>query len=390
MIIKKSIKIYVIFYILIFYLTIYFAIKRNNYIILQLCQVKCLHKVVSFMSVTIKDVAKKADVSPSTVSRVINGKGCISEETKDKVFSIMHDMNYFPNGTARSFVNGNTSAIALIIDTNDVSSYSNNFFNNSVFGIETAAHNTDYNLIITSDRLSRGHLSSAEKLVYGKKTDGIILPTSMVKQSFVQRLREIGFPYVILGQPPSLFLDSNWVDVNNIQGGTISAEYLFRQGYKKIAFLSSEEKKTFNKDRITGYKRALDASGSNIDEKLIISGTSSLESGFEMMNLLLNYEDKPDCAICSDYYIAVGALRAAKKRGLRIPEKFGIISFDDSVVAQLSDPPITTVDTDTFDLGEQAATILINAIHNKELTCRQILISTKIIERGSTKRNVPN
>lgn len=338
------------------------------------------------MSVTIKDVAKEAGVSPSTVSRVINKKGVISEETRDNILRIMKDMNYFPNSTARSFVNGSTEAIALIVDVVDVRAYSNNFFNNSVFGIETVAHTGGYNLIITNGRVNTDNISSAEKLVFEKKVDGIILPASIVNRDFIDKLKEIGFPYVILGEPSQQQSDSSWVDINNIQGGESAAEHLLSKGYERIAFLSSGEKDTFNKNRITGYCRCLANHQIPVDQDYIRHCIPDVSSGMKAMIELLQQSKRPDAVICSDYNLAAGALRAAKKCGICVPNDFGVVSFDNSPVAELSEPPFTTVDIDTFDLGEQAARILIQAIQNKNISCRQILISTKIIARESTDR----
>jgi len=338
------------------------------------------------MSVTIKDVAKEAGVSPSTVSRVINKKGMISEETRDNILRIMKEMNYFPNSTARSFVNGSTEAIALIVDVVDVRAYSNNFFNNSVFGIETVAHTSGYNLIITNGRVNTDNISSAEKLVFGKKVDGIILPASMVKRSFIDKLKEIKFPYVILGEPAQQLSDSSWVDINNIQGGESAAEHLLSKGYEKIAFLSSGENDVFNKNRITGYCRGLANRGVPVNQDYIRHCIPNADHGMKAMEELFQQQNKPNAVICSDYNLASGALRAAKKSGFCVPRDFGVVSFDNSPVAELSEPPFTTVDIDTFDLGEQAAKILIQSIQDKEMPCRQILISTKIIARESTEK----
>lgn len=339
------------------------------------------------MSITIKDVAKAAGVSPSTVSRVINGKGIISEETKQKILGLMEKMDYFPNSTARSFVNGNTEAVALIVDVANARAYSNDFFNNSVFGIETVAHRNDYNLIITNGHESTDHITSAEKLVRGKKVDGIILPASIIKDSFLDQLNKTGFPHVLLGEPgPRQAGENSWVDINNIQGGENAAGHLLEQGYRKIAFLSSGEKEVFNQNRITGYSRVLAEKTDEDPAALIRHCAPEADSGTGAMTELLQSSNPPDAVICSDYHLAVGALRAAKRLGVRVPADLGIVSFDNSPVAELSDPPLTTVDIDTFGLGEEAAKILLQTIREENASCKQVLISTRILPRESTAR----
>lgn len=338
------------------------------------------------MSTTIRDVAKAAGVSTSTVSRIINQKGVISEETRSRVLETMRKLEYVPNDTARSFANGSTSAIALVIDVVDARSYSNNFFNNSVFGIETVAHQNAFNLIITNGRSQEKGTSSAEKLVFGKKVDGIILPISMVTRPFVEKLDGIQFPYVILGDPRLLGANSNWVDINNIQGGSMAVHHLAEKGYREIAFLSSGSREVFNQDRITGYSRALTELNLPVTDSRICHCNSGLESGMEAMSALLDRPDRPDAVVCSDFYLAVGCLRAARLKGISIPRELGVISFDNTPVAELSEPAITTVDVDTFGLGEQAASVLIQKIEDRQMSSRQILISTKIIERASTQK----
>ena len=141
------------------------------------------------MAATIKDVARLAGVSPSTVSRVLNQKGVISDETKQKIVSAMEQLKYVPNDIARSFANGSAHAISLVIDISDGTAYANNFFNNTVFGIETAAHRNDYNLIITNGAAAFGGISSVERLIAGKKVDGVVLPISLVTDELLRDLR---------------------------------------------------------------------------------------------------------------------------------------------------------------------------------------------------------
>jgi len=337
------------------------------------------------VSVTIKDVANAAGVSPSTVSRVINKKGVISPETEEKIFAVMKELNYIPNKTARSFASGSTMAIALIIDVADVRAYSNNFFNNSVFGIETVAHQNGYDLIITNGR--RNDIEgSMENIVLSKKVDGIILPETMVKTDFLRKLDEMDFPYVILGQPPVSHQWCNWVDINNVQGGALAVEHLLDKGYRKIAFLSSGEKEVFNRNRIKGYQEALNQKQMPLFPDYIRHCQSSVESGLAIAKEMLTGENPPDAFICSDYYLGIGVKRAVAQVGLTIPSDIGLIFFDNSPVAELIEPSITTVDIDTLGLGQQAASILISKITDKQLGGRQTLIGTKIIERESTQR----
>ena len=338
------------------------------------------------MAATIKDVARLAGVSPSTVSRVLNQKGVISEETKQKIASAMEQLKYVPNDIARSFANGSAHAISLVIDISDGTAYANNFFNNTVFGIETAAHQNDYNLIITNGAAAFGGISSVERLIAGKKVDGVVLPISLVTDELLRRIEDLSVPCVILGRSEEVGAEANWVDINNVQAGRRAVKLLLERGYQKIAFLSDGDQEVFNQDRIAGYRRELAANHLSVPDGGILHGLPTVESGMDCVRALLQGDDVPDAVICSDDRLALGALRAARQLGLRVPEQFGIISCDNTPLTELAETPITSVDVDTFALGVQAAQILIEQIEDPQTSLRQILLSTKLIERASTMR----
>ena len=136
------------------------------------------------MAATIRDVAHRAGVSPSTVSRVLNNKGVISDETAQRIQKAMQELHYVPNDFARSFATGSAHTIAIVIDVENTEAYSNNFFNDTVFGIETTAHKNDYNLLITNGAEAFGGIDSVERLVLGKKIDGVIIPDAMKEEIF--------------------------------------------------------------------------------------------------------------------------------------------------------------------------------------------------------------
>ncbi|MDE7171253.1 MAG: LacI family transcriptional regulator [Oscillospiraceae bacterium] len=338
------------------------------------------------MAATIRDVARLAGVSPSTVSRVLNQKGVISNETKQKIASAAEQLRYVPNDIARSFANGSAHAISLVIDISDGTAYANNFFNNTVFGIETAAHKNEYNLIITNGAAAFGGISSIERLIAGKKADGIVLPISLATDHLLRRIEDLSVPCVILGHSEEVGAEANWVDINNVQAGRKAVKLLLERGYQKIAFLSDGDKEVFNHDRIAGYYRELNANHLCVPYSGILHGFPTVESGIELVWELLQNENPPDAVICSDDRLALGALRGARQAGLRVPEQFGIISCDNTPLTELAEISITSVDVDTFALGLQAAKILINQIKDPQTSLRQILLPTKIVERASTRR----
>lgn len=335
-------------------------------------------------NVTIKDVARKAGVAASTVSRVINNKSLISEETREKIMEAMRELNYFPNSLARNFANGNACAIGLAIDANDNTTFSNVFFNKSVFGIETVAQNNGYNILITNGGEEKNGVTSVEKLILERKIDGLILPSVMAKKKLIKKLFELDFPFVILGEPENFKLESSWVDINNTQGGELAVNHLIQKGYKRIAFFSGNPKAIFSQNRLKGYRQALASAGLSVDEKYIVYCEETPAAGYNLLKEIFKMPQPPDAVICSDNIMAFGVLRAAGEMGLSVPQKLGVLSFDNYPIAEYTNPPLTVVDVDTYSLGEQAAGILIKKIgHEKEVN-QQTFISTSIIAREST------
>lgn len=336
------------------------------------------------MAVTIRDVAQKAGVSTSTVSRVLNGKGVISEETKKRIFEVMEQLQYVPNDSARSFAYGSPRAIALVVDVSNAGAYSNSFFNDTVFGIETAAHRAGYSLVVTSASES---VSGVERLVLGKRVDGVICPDSLVDRAFLRKIDELHFPCVILGQLDSGSVETSWVDINNTQAGALATRHLLSRGYRDIAFLGGTGTDAFSRDRISGYCRELDENGiPATKERIIQAPGTDMTQIRELVTGILQDRSRPDAIICSSDRLALGTLRAAAKLGLRVPEELGILCFDNTVITELAEPGITSIDVDTFELGVQAARILIDRVEKPDTSIRQTLLATKIIQRASTGR----
>ena len=338
------------------------------------------------MSVTIRDVAKAAGVSPSTVSRVLNNKGIISEETCEKIYQAMRELKYVPNDMARSFANGSPRAIAIAINVSDAQAFANTFFNRMVFGIETAAHQSGYNLIITNATADREGLGSIERLIMGKKIDGILFPASLLQRSFLTALEDNSFPCVVLGRPRASDLEASWVDIDNEQAGQAAVNHLCSKGYRRIAFLSNGEKELFNQDRIAGYRKAIEKRQLALEESWICHTRSSLEEGRASVRQLLEGNEKPDAIICSDEKLALAAIREAKALKYDVPNDFGVLCFDDTPVTELAEPGITSVDVDTFELGRLAAENLIRQIERAEKSSWRVQLTTHIIERDSTGR----
>lgn len=337
------------------------------------------------MAATIKDIAKKVGVNPSTVSRVINGTATISEETKKKITAAMKELDYHPNILARSLVNGSTFTIGLVIDAGNSDAYANSFFIQSVTAIEKVTQRLGYNLLITNHtRREKGN--AVKNLVLEHKIDGIILPVSGITEGLVDLLTANQFPFVIMGEPGESYAGKNWVDMDNEGGSRLAVRHLLECGYRHPVLF------TGNKGTIFGQKRSYGFMEELRQNQILPAKNDIIESGTDGENItrkireLLACRPETDSIICANNIVAYHVLQALRENNVSVPEQIGVITFDNYPLAEYLDPPLTAVDIDTYLLGERAAGVLFDMIKHKTGREESILIETKIIARKSTEK----
>ena len=337
------------------------------------------------MPATIKDIAKKVGVNPSTVSRVINGTASISEETRQKIKEAMKELDYHPNSLARSLVNGSTFTIGLVIDAGNSDAFSNAFFIRSVSAIEAVTQQRGFNLLITSDA-GKENNSAVKNLVLEKKIDGIILPVSAATDELLDLLIGNHFPFIVLGEPDHVKEGIHWIDMDNKQGAEDAVNYLRQVGYKRTILLVENRITMFERKRIQGFQAATGTKGRESVESIVVEcGTESRQIGEALQKVLNKYTDI-DSIICTNNVVAYETLKFLKKKNRNIPGDIGIITFDNYPLAEYMDPPLTVVDIDTYKLGEEAANTLFSIIQNPGQDRKEVLLSTRIIERKSTMK----
>lgn len=337
------------------------------------------------MAATIKDIAKKVGVNPSTVSRVINGTAAISEETRKKIMEAMRELDYHPNLQARSLVNGSTFTIGLVMDAGNSVAYSNTFFIKSVSAIETVTQRKGYNLLITNH--GEGENGNAVKnLVLEHKIDGLLLPVSSITRDLIELLKINHFPFVVMGEPDEEFKNVNWVDMNNEEGGHQAVEHLLALGYRHPVLFVENKGTIFEQKRTKGFSEALQKKGIPCGKNDIIEiGTD----GKEILNRTGEFLRKcpeADSIICTNNIVAYHVLQKLKAEKIKVPEEIGMLTFDNYPLAEYLDPPLTAIDVDTYLLGEQAANALFDMIKRQKEKEENILIATKLIARKSTKK----
>ncbi|QZY57305.1 LacI family DNA-binding transcriptional regulator [Crassaminicella profunda] len=331
------------------------------------------------MGVTIKDVAKEANVSPSTVSRVIAGSDRISEETKKRVKVAIQKLNYHPNVVARSLTNKMTKVIGIVLPSKAEQLFKNPFFIYVMTGISKYAQESRYYIMYTFFKTEEEKLTSIQNYINSNLVDGIILTTVHSKDSCIKYLQEREFPFVVIGRPEDT-KNVLWVDNDNFQAMYNVLSKLFMKGHRKIAFIGAKSELNVSKDRLSGYKQAHKINGVDIDENSIIEVEDFREVlGYNAMKKILN-GNKPTAVVCTDDLLAFGASSYLVENNMK---GISIVGFNNIPLAEYQKPALTSVDINAKELGYYAAKMLVDKLE-KNITNMHYIIETNLIEREST------
>lgn len=336
------------------------------------------------MKVTIKDVAKLANVSPATVSRVISDNSRISEDTKKKVRGAMEELGYHPNAIARSLVNKSTHTIGVIMPTSAHLSLANPFFPEALRGISARANKKGFYVMLSVEDNEMDKHNNIENIVRAGVVDGVIMLYSRLEDETFNMLKDNKFPFVVVGKPVNGNANKvNYVDNDNIGAAYDATTHLLNKNRNSIGLITGPMNLLVSLDRFEGYKRALGDRGIDFNQNFVKESNFSEEGGFNAMEELLNSKDCPKAILATDDLIALGAIKAIKKAGLKIPRDISIISFNNIPTAEFLTPPLTSVDINPFELGYEATELLIQCLENGKSSYHARIVPTKLIERES-------
>jgi len=330
--------------------------------------------------VTIKDVAEKAGVSPSTVSRVIADSPRISEETKQRVRRTMKELGYHPNAIAQSLVNRVTKTIGVVMPRSAEHVFLNPFFPEALRGISKYAHDEGYCLLLTTGNTEKEQMESLKSIVYGGRVDGLILMYSKVEDKILEKLLELNIPFSMIGRPYSNE-EINYVDNDNEKAAYEATNYLIKKGHRRIGIVNGSLSFVVSLDRYKGYKKALVENNINLDESLLTSSDFVQQGGYDCMKILLSNHIPPSAVLVTDDLMAFGAIRAAKEKGLKVPQDISILSFNNIPLSEHATPPLSSIDINVYKLGYEAAGIVIDEIQGKNADKQKIIVETKLIAR---------
>jgi len=336
---------------------------------------------------TIKDIAKALGLSTSTVSRALNGSYEIGAETKRLVLEYAEKVNYRPNPIALSLKEQKSRSIGVV-----VCEVANNYFSQAINGIESIAYNRGYHVIITQTHETYARETANVQHLISRHVDGLLVSLSAetTDLSHYHQLHDKGFPVVFFDRvAPEI--ETHKVVANNFQGAYDATELLINTGFKRIAHITNSLNLMVSRERLDGYKAALEKHGTPYNNEYIKNcnrGGMVQEEVENAIQELMRLKNKPDAIFVASDRLTTTCMHVIKKLGLRVPDEIAIAGFTNSDVAELFDPPLTVVQQPAFQMGQMATEMLIDLVESKRPVTEFVTekLNTQLIARASSQK----
>lgn len=328
---------------------------------------------------TIKDVATLANVSPSTVSRVISGHAYVDEKTKARVLEAIAELDYQPNVLAKALKEGYTGTIALVVPN-----IQNQIFPLILRGVEDTARKNGFTVIFCNtdedELVEKSYINKLQK----RSTDGFILATALSTSAHIIELRNKGVPVVLVARSMEDKVDA--VIIDNYKVGREATEYLIKTGHKRIGIACGRFELSIYRDRYRGYCDALKCANIEFDSRLVMQETNGTNSLYALTHKMLERGTLPDAVFCTSDPKAIVVMRSIKDFGLRVPDDISVIGVDNVEISSLVEPPLTTISQPLYEMGAMAAKKLITIIRSKTMSEPIVdILNTDLIIRKSTR-----
>ncbi len=328
------------------------------------------------MAASIKDIARQAGVSYSTVSRALSNSPRVKAETRHRIQQLAAEMGYLPSAVARSLVTRRTMTLGVVVST-----ITDLFFAEVIQSIEETALQYKYQAIVASSNGERLRELEAIRALLERRVDGIILVSACCRR---EDLAGNGpdVPVVSINNLGREHLGYS-IEVDDVDGGRQATRHLLALGHRRIAHITGPSEDWDSVERREGYTQELQAWGVPVDSSLIVHGGNRPPDGVRAMERLLTLRPRPTAVFCYNDAVALGAMRAAYAAGLRIPQHLSVVGFDDIDLAPFLEPPLTTVAQPKREMGALAVRMILDLLAGEQSAQDRVLPSRLLI-RGST------
>ncbi|ELH4195679.1 substrate-binding domain-containing protein [Vibrio cholerae] len=330
---------------------------------------------------TMKDIARLAGVSTSTVSHVINKSRFVSDEIAERVNNAAQQLNYAPSALARSLKMNRTKTIGMLVTTS-----TNPFFGEVVKGVERSCYHQGYNLILCNTEGDNQRMKASINTLLQKRVDGLLLMCSTLEGERLDVFdRYPDIPIVVMDWGPILFA-SDKIQDNSLQGGYMAAKHLIECGHKEIGCITGPLIRHQAQMRYEGYKRALAEAGVAINPDWIVESDFECEGGYQAFEKLYQRGKLPSALFVSNDMMAMGVIQAASQRGLRVPDDLSLIGYDDVHIAKFMTPALTTIHQPKYRLGKAAVDTLLYRLENPDTTAQVVQLEPTLVVRNSVRK----
>ncbi|GMK42581.1 HTH-type transcriptional regulator DegA [Paenibacillus sp. CCS19] len=331
------------------------------------------------MKTTIYDIAQAAGVSIATVSNVLNGKGKVSQERRQQILRIMDELNYKPSAIASALTSKRTYTLGLLVP--DIS---NPFFAEIARAVEDEGQRLGYSVLICSTDNKDEKTARYSALLRQKSVDGVIIGTGINELSALSPLLKKNIPVAFIARDyPAEDIPS--VIIDDYAGGAAAAVHLIELGHRRLAILAEPDTISSSRERVRGFRETAAAAGVEIEDALIVAA-SELRDGKQQAALLLSSEGtgRPSAIFCCNDLLAIGALQAARELHVDVPQHCSIVGFDDTILASVTDPALTTVAQPIAQMGQAVVQLLVDHMERPDEPRRRIVLPPRLIVRQST------
>jgi len=334
---------------------------------------------------TIRDVATRAGVHPSTVSRVFSGKSQISDPTRVRVMAAADELGFQPNAIARSLSMQQTRTIAIVVPHIFEGFFQDAYFPQVMQGLLQVAYKHDYRILVGGSNGHADEITQLFDIVGSRQADGIIVLSSRLDVDIVGALRNQDLPFVLLGKSAENYDDVAWVDSQDAYFSGEIVRYLIQLGHHRIAYVGGDPDVLVSKERLYGYRRAMKGAGVEALPEWIDYGFFAEEGGYQAVQRMVKLDGlAPTAYYTANDLMALGILRALKEHNIRIPEQVSVVGTNNSACAAHISPKLTSLDVPSTDMIAQAASLLLQSIHQGEIPKAQKTVDCQLIVREST------
>ena len=334
------------------------------------------------MSVSIKDVAKKAGVSISTVSKALNDKSSVSSSTIERIKQTAEDMGYVPNSRARVFATKETKQIVFIADIPKDTAFYNPHVFEIIMGLQHSVSKSGYSLIVESVEKKEA-LEYISSLYKKNMADALVVHASIITKRLESLIVKSNLPHLIIGQPDYQSTLS-WIDTDNTLSGAIAIRHLLKKDYYPVAFVGGKADDMISLHRFEGAERELKQNNLSFEGQYVLSTSSTIVSGMNAAKKILKMEKPPRSVLCANSVIAFGMMQELRNQNVRVPKDIAVMTFDRYPFSDFTEPRVTSVDMNMYEIGEEAGSILIKNLSHPNLRIQTFTSEPCIFEREST------